>query len=114
MCRNKYCHTCIRKHTHVYIHTHLYLNIFTNTSKYENIKYEQQDVYTAMHFVHRRVRSLLNTIELKDVDRTKATSDLENRYEHKLAEQMDRYDLLVSTHVDFHFHYFLFLFFSFS
>ena len=51
--------------------------------------------------VHRRVRSLLNTIELKDVDRTKVTSDLENRYEHKLAEQMDRYDLLVSTYVDF-------------
>ena len=61
-------------------------------------------------FVYRRVRSLLNTIELKDVDRTKATSDLENRYEHKLAEQMDRYDLLVSTHVDFH----RLLFFSFS
>ena len=50
-------------------------------------------------FEHRRVRSLLNTIELKDVDRTKATSDLENRYEHKLAEQMDRYDLLVSTYM---------------
>ena len=59
-------------------------------------------MYTLTHVsVHRRVRSLLNTIELKDVDRTKVTSDLENRYEHKLAEQMDRYDLLVSTYVDF-------------
>ena len=51
--------------------------------------------YITLYF--RRIRSLLSTIELKDVDRTKVTSELENRYEHKLAEQMDRYDLLVIT-----------------
>ncbi len=30
------------------------------------------------------------TVEQKDLDRLKMTAELENRYEHKLAEQIDR------------------------
>jgi hypothetical protein len=53
-------------------------------------------VYTYLYIIL-IYRELLTTIEVKDVDRTKVTSELENSYEHKLAEQMDRYDLLVRT-----------------
>jgi WD40 repeat protein len=41
-----------------------------------------------------KVRSLLTTIESKEADSLKVVSDLENRYEHKLSDQLDRYDKL--------------------
>ena len=37
-----------------------------------------------------RVRDLAMTVGQKDMDRLKMTAELENRYEHKLAEQIDR------------------------
>ena len=40
------------------------------------------------------MRELLTTIEAKESDAIKVVSELENRYEHKLADQLDRYDRL--------------------
>ena len=37
-----------------------------------------------------RVRDLAAAVEQKDLDRQKMVAELENRYEHKLAEQVDR------------------------
>ena len=34
------------------------------------------------------MRDLLAALEQKDVERVKVTSELENRYEHKLADQV--------------------------
>jgi hypothetical protein len=41
-----------------------------------------------------KVKSLLSTMEMKEADSVKVVNDLENRYEHKLADQLDRYDRL--------------------
>lgn len=41
-----------------------------------------------------RIRDLLNSIDVKAQEHVKMTAELENRYEHKLAEQLDRYDRL--------------------
>ena len=55
----------------------------------ERLKYDSM-----RHDLDARVRDLAMTVEQKDMDRLKMTAELENRYEHKLAEQIDRYDLL--------------------
>eukprot|EP00605_Chrysophyceae_sp_TOSAG23-4_P001800 GSChrysophyteH1.ASY1.ANO1.1990.1 assembled CDS len=41
-----------------------------------------------------KVKSLLTTIETKETESLKVVADLENRYEHKLSDQLDRYDKL--------------------
>ena len=41
-----------------------------------------------------RVRELLTVVGEKETEHVKITSELENRYEHKLADQYDRYDKL--------------------
>ena len=52
--------------------------------RYEQLRTEFDD----------KVKSLLTTIETKESDSLKVVSDLENRYEHKLSDQLDRYDKL--------------------
>jgi hypothetical protein len=42
----------------------------------------------------KRIRELMITIEQKESDHIKIITELENKYEHKLAEQLERYDLL--------------------
>jgi hypothetical protein len=42
----------------------------------------------------KKVRELLGVCEHKDAEHVKVTSELENRYEHKIADQMGRYDTL--------------------
>jgi hypothetical protein len=42
----------------------------------------------------KRIRELIATIEAKENDHIKVITELENKYEHKLADQLERYDLL--------------------
>lgn len=42
----------------------------------------------------KRVAELNSVIEMKEISYVKSTTELENRYEHKLADQLDRYDKL--------------------
>jgi uncharacterized phage infection (PIP) family protein YhgE len=42
----------------------------------------------------RKVRELLGVVEHKDAEHVKVTSEVENRFEHKIADQMERYDRL--------------------
>eukprot|EP01039_Chlorochromonas_danica_P002482 gene2482-2720_t len=42
----------------------------------------------------KRIRELMATIESKESDHIKVLTELENKYEHKLADQLERYDLL--------------------
>jgi hypothetical protein len=41
-----------------------------------------------------KIRELMSTLEAKGLDHVRLTAELENRYEHKLADQLDRYDKL--------------------
>ena len=41
-----------------------------------------------------RIRELLGTLESKENEHIKILTELENKYEHKLADQLERYDLL--------------------
>jgi len=41
-----------------------------------------------------KIRDLMATLESKGLDHVRMTAELENRYEHKLADQLDRYDRL--------------------
>ena len=41
-----------------------------------------------------KIRDLNATLEAKGLDHVRMTAELENRYEHKLADQLDRYDRL--------------------
>ena len=41
-----------------------------------------------------KIRDLIQSLDTKELDHVKMTAELENRYEHKLADQMDRYDRL--------------------
>ena len=50
-------------------------------NKFDSIRYELDG----------RVRDLAAAVEQKDLDRQKMVAELENRYEHKLAEQVDRW-----------------------
>lgn len=42
----------------------------------------------------RRIRELMAAIEAKETDHIKVITELENKYEHKLADQLERYDML--------------------
>jgi hypothetical protein len=42
----------------------------------------------------RRISDFANSVEAKDVDNQKMRTELENKYEHKLAESLERYDAL--------------------
>lgn len=42
----------------------------------------------------KRIRELMATIESKESDHIKVLTELENKYEHKLADQLERYDML--------------------
>mmetsp|Transcript_15032 Transcript_15032/g.16277 ORF Transcript_15032/g.16277 Transcript_15032/m.16277 type:complete len:1892 (-) Transcript_15032:105-5780(-) len=42
----------------------------------------------------KRIRELMIAIEMKENDHIKIITELENKYEHKLADQLERYDLL--------------------
>ena len=56
---------------------------------------EERDRYEQLRTeFDEKVKSLLTTIESKEADSLKVVSDLENRYEHKLSDQLDRYDKL--------------------
>lgn len=41
-----------------------------------------------------KVRDLIQSLDTKELDHVKMTAELENRYEHKLADQLDRFDRL--------------------
>ena len=41
-----------------------------------------------------KIRELMGTLESKGLEHVRLTAELENRYEHKLADQLDRYDKL--------------------
>eukprot|EP01038_Epipyxis_sp_PR26KG_P006221 gene6221-8573_t len=42
----------------------------------------------------KRIRELMSGIEQKESDHVKIITEIENKYEHKLADQLERYDLL--------------------
>jgi len=42
----------------------------------------------------KRIREVLMSVETKDADHIKVLTELENKYEHKIADQLERYDLL--------------------
>ena len=42
----------------------------------------------------KRIADFISSVEAKDADNQKIRSELENKYEHKLAESLERYDLL--------------------
>ena len=53
---------------------------------------KEKDLYERMQRQYdAKITELLSTIEVKSTDHVKITSELENRYEHKLANQLDRY-----------------------
>jgi exonuclease VII large subunit len=62
---------------------------------HESTVAEEKQLFDSMRSEYeRKVKDLLVSIENKEQDHVKVTSELENRYEHKLAEQLDRYDRL--------------------
>lgn len=52
--------------------------------KYENMQSKMET----------KLRELMATLEAKGLEHVRLTAELENRYEHKLADQLDRYDKL--------------------
>ena len=42
----------------------------------------------------KRIRELISSMEIKETDHIKILTELENKYEHKLADQLERYDRL--------------------
>lgn len=42
--------------------------------------------------LEKRIKDLLYNSEIKELDHAKVKAEIENRYEHKLADQLDRYD----------------------
>ena len=63
--------------------------------QFETTLNEEKDRYEQLrNEFDEKVKSLLQTIESKEAESLKVVSDLENRYEHKLADQLDRYDNL--------------------
>ena len=58
----------------------------------KDIEEEKKRYYELKMDMERRNASLLEQIELSKNEQIKARNDLENRYEHVLAEQMDRFD----------------------
>jgi WD40 repeat protein len=52
--------------------------------KYENLQNKMEN----------KLRDVLGMLEKKELEHVRLTAELENRYEHKLADQLDRYDKL--------------------
>jgi hypothetical protein len=65
-----------------------------NESSLSNLNNERLTFESIKGESDRKVKELLASIQTKDMEHIKFTSELENRYEHKLAEQMERYDRL--------------------
>jgi hypothetical protein len=57
-----------------------------------NREREASDNYKAA--AEKRISDFANSVEAKDVDNQKMRTELENKYEHKLAEALERYDAL--------------------
>ena len=57
-----------------------------------NKEREAFDSYKASS--EKRIADIISSVEAKDADNQKIRSELENKYEHKLAESLERYDLL--------------------
>ena len=64
------------------------------TERFDRSLQEEKDRYEALRLEFDEKVKALSTIEVKEADSVKVVSDLENRYEHKLADQLDRYDRL--------------------
>jgi WD40 repeat protein len=65
------------------------------SERFDRMLQDEKERYEALRLeFDDKVRTLLSTIEAKEADSVKVVSDLENRYEHKLADQLDRYDQL--------------------
>jgi WD40 repeat protein len=63
--------------------------------RHESILYEEQIKYETMkQELDAKVAELSEFIDQKDVEYIKRSTELENRYEHKLADQFERYDSL--------------------
>jgi hypothetical protein len=55
----------------------------------------EKDKYELLqHEFDAKLKEMTEIINKKDIDHIKVTSEIENRYEHKLATQLDRYDRL--------------------
>lgn len=57
-----------------------------------NREKEAGDAYKAA--AEKRISDFANSVEAKDADNQKMRTELENKYEHKLAESLERYDAL--------------------
>lgn len=62
-----------------------------HTAAMNNEKEKYENMQNKMEV---KIRDLVNTLEAKGLDHVRMTAELENRYEHKLADQLDRYDRL--------------------
>ena len=46
-----------------------------------------------------KISQLKETIKINEADHVKAAAEIENRYEHKLADQFERYDRYIYGHI---------------
>ena len=67
-------------------------NIVENHDMALNKEREAFDNYKSSS--EKRIADFISNVEAKDADNQKIRSELENKYEHKLAESLERYDLL--------------------
>ena len=66
-----------------------------SSDRFEKTLSDEKERYEALRLeFDDKVKTLIAAIEEKETDSVKVVNDLENRYEHKLADQLDRYDRL--------------------
>jgi hypothetical protein len=65
------------------------------TDAHESALQKERDVFERQRNNYEsRIRDLMASIESKDADHAKIVTQMENQYEHRLADQIMRYDLL--------------------
>lgn len=60
----------------------------------KEMNYEKERFDNMQTKMETKIRDLIQSVDTKELDHVKMTAELENRYEHKLADQLDRFDRL--------------------
>ncbi len=61
---------------------------------HQAINLEKEKYENMQNKMETKIREVMATLESKGLEHVRLTAELENRYEHKLADQLDRYDKL--------------------